>query len=201
MKEYKSDYYENQFPNLKKTALLIIDAQERFRHELFGIKDNINYLADSYRKKGNPIIWLQHIQGRASVKNTMYRGSPHLSMTKGDDCTNFCSIINCEEGEPIIIKSEYDAFYKTELDPSLKQQGILELVLVGPMINLSCDFTARTAVILGYKVHIVSDATTARNEHLQHAALTTLANSFAYVHSAVELVQHAERSKVCYSKL
>jgi len=181
MEHYKKYISNSHFPNLTKTALLIIDAQAGFLREMFAIAEPLNALADAYRHKGTPIIWLQHIQNRNQTNGKSRDISNHPSLTKGRDEIEFSHLIDAYEGETIFIKPTYDAFYKTDLHQYLIQMDIKELVITGPMTNCSCDSTARTAYTLGYKIHVVSDATVAYDDYIQDATLSTLAKSFAYI--------------------
>lgn len=80
---------------------------------------------------------------------------------------------------PIIKKTQYDAFYKTELNKLLKKYKVKQLVITGVMTNLCCETTARRAFVEGYEVIFVIDGTATQNEIMHRATLLNLSYGFA----------------------
>jgi isochorismate hydrolase len=78
-----------------------------------------------------------------------------------------------------ITKSQYDAFWETDLDQKLKATNIEQIVITGVMTHLCCESTARSAFIHGYEVFIVIDGTATYNENFHRASLLNLAHGFA----------------------
>ncbi|HHW14055.1 MAG TPA: cysteine hydrolase [Firmicutes bacterium] len=62
-------------------------------------------------------------------------------------------------GEPVITKRRYSAFFGTDLDLTLRERGIDELVLVGVCTNICVLYTAADARMRNYEVTVVAQAT------------------------------------------
>ncbi|MCX7994905.1 MAG: isochorismatase family protein [candidate division WOR-3 bacterium] len=82
-------------------------------------------------------------------------------------------------GSPVITKTQYDAFYKTDLNKVLKRNKVKQVVITGVMTNLCCETTARSAFIHGYEVFFVIDGTATQNEMMHRATLINLSYGFA----------------------
>lgn len=63
------------------------------------------------------------------------------------------------QGEPIISKNVNSAFIGTNLEEQLKEAGISTLVIVGLTTNHCISTSVRMASNLGFKTHLISDAT------------------------------------------
>ncbi|MDI6870876.1 MAG: isochorismatase family cysteine hydrolase [Bacillota bacterium] len=62
-------------------------------------------------------------------------------------------------GEPVIAKRRYSAFFGTDLDLTLRERGVEEVVLVGVCTNICVLYTAADARMLNYSVTVVAPAT------------------------------------------
>jgi nicotinamidase-related amidase len=65
------------------------------------------------------------------------------------------------EGELVVQKVRYDAFYGTQLDHFLRLWGTKTLVLCGTVANICVHYTAASAALRWYDVVIPKDATSA----------------------------------------
>ena len=75
------------------------------------------------------------------------------------------------DGEIIIDKPGYGAFYRTHLETLLDQHGIRRIILCGVTTEVCVHSTLREAVDRGYQCVTVGDASAASNPELQQAAL------------------------------
>jgi isochorismate hydrolase len=169
---------------LNVAALLIIDMQRYFldkRSRSFlpsspAIIPNIRKLISFFQHKERPIIYTQHINTPENAgmlrewwgeiittKNDLYKLSKRLYLP----------------GAPVIVKTQYDAFYRTNLRKILKENKIKQVVITGVMTNLCCETTARSAFVQGFKVFFVVDGTCTQNEMMHRATLINLAYGFA----------------------
>jgi nicotinamidase-related amidase len=62
-----------------------------------------------------------------------------------------------QPGERFTPKRRFSAFFGTDLDLSLREQGIEEVVLVGVCTNICILYTAADARMLGYEVTVIAD--------------------------------------------
>ena len=66
-----------------------------------------------------------------------------------------------QEGELVIRKVRYDAFYGTHLDHLLRLWGVDTLIICGTVANICVHYTAASAALRWYDVIIPKDATSA----------------------------------------
>lgn len=82
-------------------------------------------------------------------------------------------------GARVIEKSQYDAFYQTELEQQLRDWGVCQVVITGVMTHLCCETTARSAFMRGFEVFFVVDATATYNRQFHESSLINLSHGFA----------------------
>ncbi len=136
-----------------KTALVIIDVQEAmfsyedrfpFRGRL--VLDNIISLLEKARACGIPVVYIQH-----TAEDEYAKGTPTWQI---------CSEIAPMEGEPVVEKPTWDAFYRTNLQEVLQGLGVTNLVIAGMQTEFCLDTTCRRAFSMGYDSVLVQDAHT-----------------------------------------
>ena len=77
------------------------------------------------------------------------------------------------KGEKVIPKRRYSGFFGTDLDLTLREAGIANIILMGVLTDICVMYTSADASARGYKVYVVADGTgsTVRENHqfaLQH---------------------------------
>ena len=82
----------------------------------------------------------------------------------------------------ILVKEHWggSGFANTDLDVRLKQQGIIQVSVIGLLANTCIETTSRFAVELGYHVTLVTDATAAFSQEMMHAAHALNGPTFAH---------------------
>jgi len=98
-----------------------------------------------------------------------------------------------QEGEIVIHKPSYGAFYDTPLETILKQMGKDTIIVSGTLTNCCCGTTARQGYERGYKVIFGSDITSTYTQEMQEAELGILRLAFARVQSADEIIREIEQ--------
>lgn len=93
------------------------------------------------------------------------------------------------EGEIVIKKSSYGAFYDTPLETILKNMGKDTVIICGTLTNYCCSATARQAYERSYKVVFGSDVTSADDPEMQEPELKVLRKGFAKVMTAEEIIK------------
>ena len=81
--------------------------------------------------------------------------------------------------EPVIRKTQYSAFFETDLDTILQNHHVTSLVITGVLTHLCCETTARDAFMRNYDVFFVTDATASDSKRFHTASLATLSDGFA----------------------
>ncbi len=163
---------------MKNTTLLIIDVQKGFEDPCWGKRNNpdaesnIALLLSEWRRKGLPIIHIQH----CSVEPN----SPLRPDSPGNEFKEVALPINDEK---IFTKTVNSAFIGTELEEYLRSHGINSLVVVGLTTDHCVSTTTRMAGNLGFEVTLVSDAT-ATFDRLGHDGNEYLAEDIHRIHLA-----------------
>lgn len=134
------------------TALIVIDAQESFRHRpyfrptaLDGFLERQQALVDGARAAGWPIIQVFHVEESGPFS----LASGHVQTLAGLEIAP----------DWILRKHRHSAFVGTGLDLWLGGRAIQRLLISGIRTEQCCETTARHASDLGYAVDFVSEAT------------------------------------------
>jgi len=75
------------------------------------------------------------------------------------------------DDELVLDRVRMSAFAGTSLDVMLRNLGVTDVVVVGVWTNMAVEHTVRDGADLGYRVTIVSDATSSIDDEWQRAAL------------------------------
>jgi nicotinamidase-related amidase len=84
-----------------------------------------------------------------------------------------------EQGDFVLPKWTYSAFYETGLDPLLRQLGVDTLVLTGQHTNMCVRHTTADAFFRGYDVMVPHDAVESLTEEDHEAGLCYLEATYA----------------------
>ena len=166
------------------SALLVLDMQAYFldasSHAYIpsaeAILEGIVQLIKAYSNHERPIIFSQHINttSNAGMMSTWWKD---LISTQ-NPLHQIIPQINPSLGT-LIQKSQYDAFYQTQLDELLHACGVTQVVICGVMTHLCCETTARSAFMHGFEVFFPVEGTATYNLAYHRASLLNLAHGFA----------------------
>lgn len=140
-----------------KTALIVIDVQESFRHRPYFSDRHVseylrhqNALIEGSQRRGIPIIRVFHVEGEKLASNAFAVESGHVRPLQG--LADFDAALT-------VHKSRHSALVGTGLEVWLTQQGIQKLIISGIRTEQCCETTTRHASDLGWQVDYVTDAT------------------------------------------
>ena len=187
----------------RRSALLVLDVQRYFlepeSHAFIpsapAILPGIRQLLEAYRNQHLPIVLTQHLnsEGDAGVMSSWWRDlitvenplseiEPEIQrLALSDQRSGNMQISKSANQQSTIFiqKSQYDAFYRTQLEEILHAAGTAQVVICGVMTHLCCETTARSAFVRGFEVFFTVDGTATYNEHFHLASLLNLAHGFA----------------------
>jgi len=180
-KKYSGDRLLEIKPD--RLTLLIVDMQEYFLRKDSNafipsapvIVDRIIKLMDTCKKFKIPIVFTKHINTTSDAKMMKYwwknliKENDPLSEIHNKFNTQNCVIIN---------KTQYDPFYKTELEKVLKNCKTEQILICGVMTNLCCETIARTAFVRGYEPFLPIDITAAYNYQFHLSTIINLSFGF-----------------------
>lgn len=179
---------------IQKAALLILDMQEYFlepdSHAYVPsgriILPRLQKIIRTFRDAGQPIFATRHANDEVNAGRMAAWWSELL--TKDHPLGSLHPDLSFEEGE-IILKTQYDAFYQSDLGRFLSREGVEQLVIGGVLTHLCCETTARSAFIRGFEVFFLVDGTATYTEAFQTASLRNLAHGFAVLTTTDQLIK------------
>lgn len=166
------------------SALLILDMQDYFldsaSHAFVpnapAILPGVQNLIETYSHHKHAIIFTQHIntQKDAAMMGLWW----HELITADHPLCGITSDLDTSKGS-LLRKTQYDAFFETELQDRLDEKKVSQVVVCGVMTHLCCETTARSAFMRGFDVFFTIDGTATYNQKFHMAALNNLAHGFA----------------------
>ena len=140
-----------------KTCLIVIDAQDSFRHRpYYTVQDMPAYLSaqnaliEGCVAEGVPIVRIFHVDGPKTTANAFSMESGHIAAIKG--LADF-------DAAATFHKNRHSALVGTGLEVWLHQNQIGKIIVSGIRTEQCCETTARHASDLGFSVDYALDAT------------------------------------------
>jgi len=160
----------------KATALVVIDLQRGIvardvaPHTAADVVSRSARLADAMRRAGGRVVLVR--VAYAADEGDRLRPPVDAAMPAGPMPEGWADLVPevGREGDLVITKHQWGAFYGTELDLQLRRRGITTLVLCGISTNFGVESTARDGWERGYRVVFAEDAM---------AAISAEAHAFA----------------------
>lgn len=190
-----------------RTALIVIDMQTTFCEPgapaevpaSRGIVDNINRLSAGLRQLEVPIIWVLHANIRHDDRSDWELFFGHFvaddvrtrtidSLAPGRQTV--WQELKVANRDITIVKNRYSALIpgSSTLERVLRNLGIDTVLIVGTKTNVCCEATARDAMMLDFKVVMVSDACAALSDDEHRASLETIIQQFGDVMTVDEVL-------------
>jgi isochorismate hydrolase len=196
---YLSPGYRRVNFDLKDTALLVIDMQNYFidesSHAFIPASKNIikpiENLIAVFRENGKIIIFTRHINTFENA-NMLSKWWSDI-ITEGDmsEITNKFEVKNSK----VLVKTQYDAFYQTELESYLVSRGIKKLVITGVATHLCCETTIRSGFVRGFEIFFPVDCTATYDESFHLATLKNLSHGFAHIVKSKDLIRQEKENE------
>lgn len=192
-----------------RTALVVIDMQRTFCAPgapaevpaSRGIVGPINRLAAGLRDKGGTVIWCTHANVGAGDGSDWRNFFDHFvsdevrertieSLSPGGSGQRIWDDLDVREDDIKLFKNRYSALVpgSSQLERILRSLGIDTLLICGTKTNVCCESTARDAMMLDFKVVMVSDGTAALSEEEHRATLDNIIQQFGDVMSVDEIL-------------
>ncbi|MBT3313775.1 MAG: isochorismatase family protein [Anaerolineae bacterium] len=180
--------------DIKHSALLILDMQNYFLNadshayipSAQAILPRLDALREAYVTLGLPVVWTRHLNTEDDVAS-MSRWWRDMILRE-NLLSEIHPALDASQGV-VIEKTQYDAFYKTDLETHLHEKGVKQVVISGVMTHLCCETTARSAFMRGLDVFFLVDGTATYNEDFHRATLRNLSHGFATLALSEEIAQ------------
>ncbi len=196
-----------------KTALIVVDMQNAFMPLPVAhapcdmapkIVPQINRLAQAVRDTGGIVVW---IQTACTAGDKITWSNAHKIVSHDRALMRFAALERGSEGYALykemdakpddiyVEKHRFSAFIQnsSDLDAILREQGVDTVLITGTVTNVCCESTARDAMMLNYKVVMVSDCNAADNDEEHNATLRAIYLTFGDVMDSNMLIDLLKR--------
>jgi ureidoacrylate peracid hydrolase len=189
----------------KRSALLVIDMQNAFVAPgapmevpaARAIVAPINRLAAELRKRGVSVIWISHQNAKDGRDWAGFfdafiapgrRAEAAAALSAGAELQKLWPELKVAPSDVRLSKNRYSALIRgaSDLEQELRKRGLDTLLIAGTKTNVCCECTARDAMMLDYKVVLLSDCTAALSDAEQRATLENVIQQFGDVLTADE---------------
>lgn len=180
---------------LTDTALVVIDLQKGIvvrdtkPHAAKDVVARSAQLADAFRAARSPVV-LVHVAFAPDRSDALKQpvDSPNPPTQPGPDWSDFAPEIGPREGDIIITKRQWGAFYGTDLDLQLRRRGVSRIVLCGIATNFGVESTARDAWERSYEIVFAEDAMSGLDDDSHAFAIKKIFPRLGRIRSTAEIL-------------
>lgn len=178
------------------TALVLIDLQKGIAgratapHAAKDVIARAARLGTACRKAGGQVVLVRV----AFAPDGRDRLAPRAdeagwgAQTPPPDFSELVPELGRQDGDLVVTKRQWGAFYGTELDLELRRRGIRTILLGGIATNFGVESTARDAYERGYEQVFVEDAMAAMSAEAHQFAVKTIFPRIGLVRSTAEVL-------------
>ena len=142
---------------------------------------------EAARKAGAPVIWVHDSHRRNMRRDREWvKRTPHS--VEGTWATEIIEELGAKSDEIHVIKHRYSSFFQTDLDVTLKDMLVDQLIVFGVVTNICVRSTVHDAFFNGYEVVVPRDCCAATGEREQASSLYDIATHFGIVSDAASVV-------------
>lgn len=168
----------------KRSTLLVIDIQQEDFREMR--EDNLNDPAwdcirnakrvlDVFRAKKLPVIQIKEVHRPDMVDfGRELDGAEGIHCIEDSPYTDYAKLTYPIQGEYLISKRRYSAFFGTDLEILLKGLHVDTLYLIGGLTDVCIHYTAVDAHQHDYHIKVVTDAVAGSSTEAHHYALRAI---------------------------
>lgn len=143
---------------------------------------------EAARRRGIPILWV-HDTHRKNMRRerAFLKRSPHCE--EGSWGIEIVSELNARDDDIHVTKRRYSSFFQTDLDLTLKDMLIEQLVIFGVVTNICVRSTVADAFFNGYEVLVPQDCCAATGPREQASSLYDIATHFGTVCNSGDILE------------
>jgi nicotinamidase-related amidase len=179
----------------RTTALVVIDLQRGIvsrpvaPHAPRDIIERSARLADTLRAAGGRVVLVRVAFAadeadrlRPPVDSPIPPGAPP------PDWSDLLPEMGPRDGDLVVTKHQWGAFYGTELDLQLRRRGIRTILLCGISTNFGVESTARDGWERGFRIVFVEDAMAGMSAEAHAFAIATIFPRIGRVRSSADVL-------------
>jgi len=175
-----------------RSALLILDLQKDFlqaggrmpvaAQQVDPMINLVQALARQAHVNGASVIMVRNTFPRNDLLGNFFRNQAAVEATDGAETDERIHI----EANASFTKAAPDAFSNQDLDAYLREQQVETLVVAGVFADQCVQTTVMAALNRKYQVHVVQDATAAKDDQTREQAMQAMAQRGATILQAAE---------------
>ncbi|MAY01402.1 MAG: N-carbamoylsarcosine amidase [Gammaproteobacteria bacterium] len=158
------------------------------------VTPNVRKLQEYFRTQDAEVI---HCRIQSRTADGRDRSPEHknlgLHAAPGSKLAEFLPQVAPVEDEIIINKTASGVFISTNIEYVLRNLCISDLYITGVTTNECVSSAARSACDLGFKVHVIADATAGITQELHKASLLTMQDRYAEVLTSDEVIEKLQQ--------
>ena len=168
----------------EKSALLVIDIQQEDFKEMdennmeapeWNCIRNAKKVLDIFRAKKLPVIQIKEVHRPDMVDfGRELDGAEGIRCIETSPYTDYAKLTYPIEGEYLISKRRYSAFFGTDLEILLRGLQVDTLYLIGGLRDVCIHYTAVDAHQHDYHIRVVTDAVAGSSEEAHKYALKAM---------------------------
>lgn len=187
----------------KRTAVIVVDMINEFckpggKMVLPGYEALVApqlAVIEAARKADAPVIWVHDSHRRNMRREREFlKRTPHGE--EGTWATEIIDDLGARPDEIHVIKHRYSSFFQTDLDLTLKDMMVDQLVVFGVVTNICVRSTVHDAFFNGYEVAVPRDCCAATGPREQESTLCDIATHFGIVTDSASVVSALAKGSV-----
>ena len=142
---------------------------------------------EAARASGAIVVWVHDSHRRNLRRDREWlKRTPHAE--EGTWATQVIDDLGARDDEIHVVKHRYSSFFQTDLDVTLKDMLVDQLVVFGVVTNICIRSTVHDAFFNGYEVVVPRDCCAATGAREQESTLYDIATHFGVVTDAASVV-------------
>lgn len=185
---------------MSNTALIVVDMVRDFTDpnglvfypQNRVILPRIAEAVERCRAHGMTIVFMQHCYRAGKPEKNLVNMRPNcIEGTGGEDIDPMLHVDAAHDY--VIKKRRYSAFFGTDLDLVLRENGVKNVIVVGTKTNCCIRATVTDAYYLDYHVIVPRDAVATNDDVVNEVHLTDIRKYFGEVTTLAELYAQMEK--------
>jgi nicotinamidase-related amidase len=178
----------------KTTALIAIDLQKGIvarpmqPHESADVVKKTAALADRLRRGGGTIVYVRVDMADVLKLPVDAPMRPPGSPAPSPEMSELVPEAGKTDGDLLITKRQWGAFFGTDLESQLLSRGIKTVVMTGIATNFGVESTARASAGLGFATVFVEDAMSSVSAEAHRFAIENIFPRLGRVRTADQIV-------------
>ena len=185
---------------MSRRALIVVDMQHEFldRWESARVDPLIartNALVAACRRAGWPVIWVreEHVPDMSDASLAV-RDQGLVLAAKGTKAARLHADLDVRDGDPIVVKTRYSAFFGTDLDVLVQRLGLTAVTIAGVNTHACVRMTAIDAYQRDLRVTLATDCMDSNDDEHARVSLAYMSGKIGRTATGAQIAREIERT-------